>query len=207
MNQNLKLNTNASDQPPWFLILRDTNPEMVMAWLDAFSDPGPWSIGSGHIVQSKADAIVSPANSYGFMDGGIDLMYRNHFGAGLQNRLQTYLKEHFNGFLPVGQAILIPTLKATIPHMIVAPTMERPMNVASTSNAYLALRAALHKVVEYNRYTVEHNQPPIHRILVPGLATGIGGMNVDTSARQMRKAVDEVLAEQSVSGEITTQLN
>ena len=27
-----------------------------------------------------ADAIVSPANSFGFMDGGIDYCYSEHFG-------------------------------------------------------------------------------------------------------------------------------
>ena len=27
-----------------------------------------------------ADAIVSPANSFGFMDGGIDYAYSDHFG-------------------------------------------------------------------------------------------------------------------------------
>ena len=27
-----------------------------------------------------ADAIVSPANSFGFMDGGIDMVYSKRFG-------------------------------------------------------------------------------------------------------------------------------
>ncbi len=178
---------------PWFLILRDTNPEMVMAWMDAFSDYGPWSVGSGDILRQKADAIVSPANSYGFMDGGIDLAYRNHFGLGIQNRLQRYLEEFHAGFLPVGEAVVIRTANDRIPLMIVAPTMERPVDVSGTENAYRAMRAVFQCLRSYNAAARERGEPAIHRILVPGLATGIGRMRVDDSAGQMRRAVDEAL--------------
>lgn len=177
----------------WYLMLRDTNPEMVMAWLDEFSEMGPWSIGSNSILSQKADAIVSPANSYGNMDGGIDLAYRNYFGLGIQNRLQKLLSEKYDGFLPVGQAIIVPTLNERIPHMIVAPTMEKPSNVSKTNNAYLAMLAALKVVSDFNLKSNEHKQSPIYRILVPGLATGIGRMNVDVSAKQMRQAVNDSL--------------
>jgi O-acetyl-ADP-ribose deacetylase (regulator of RNase III) len=177
----------------WYLMLRDTNPEMVMAWLDAFSEMGPWSIGSNSILSQKADAIVSPANSYGYMDGGIDLAYRNHFGLGLQNRLQKLLAEKYDGFLAVGQAIIISTLNERIPHMIVAPTMEKPSNVSKTNNAYLAMSAVLKVVTEFNLKSSEHTQSSIYRILVPGLATGIGRMDVDISAKQMKQAVSQAL--------------
>jgi O-acetyl-ADP-ribose deacetylase (regulator of RNase III) len=176
-----------SDPSPVFLILRDTAPEMVMAWLEAFSDDGPWSIGSGNILHAKADAIVSPANSYGFMDGGIDLAYRNFFGLGIQNRLQTVIQRDFNGCLPVGKAIIIPTLKEVIPRMVAAPTMERPQNVAKTDNAYIAMKAALETVRLFN----ERSDTPIQKMLVPGLCTGIGRMDPFVSAKQMRRAFDD----------------
>ncbi len=178
---------------PWFLLLRDINPEMVMAWLDIFDDYGPWSTGSNNILHQRGDAIISPANSYGYMDGGIDLAYRTHFGLGLQNRLQHYLEEKFGGMLPVGQAIIIPTMKEGIPHMIVAPTMDRPRDVSKTQNAYVAMKAALAAVAEYNQRAAESGTPAIYRILCPGMCTGIGMMNPFVSARQMRQAVDEVL--------------
>jgi hypothetical protein len=38
------------------------------------------------ILTRTADAILSPANSFGFMDGGIDLLYSNFFGWELQDR-------------------------------------------------------------------------------------------------------------------------
>ena len=39
------------------------------------------------ILESSADAIVSPANSFGYMDGGIDLVYLHRFGWELQTAL------------------------------------------------------------------------------------------------------------------------
>lgn len=127
------------------------------------------------------------------MDGGIDLAYRNHFGLGIQNRLQKLLAEKYDGFLAVGQAIILPTLNERIPHMIVAPTMEKPSNVSKTNNAYLAMSAALNAVSKFNLKSSELKQPLIYRILVPGLATGIGRMNVDLCAKQMKQAVSESL--------------
>jgi O-acetyl-ADP-ribose deacetylase (regulator of RNase III) len=146
-----------------------------MAWLGAFAGEGPWSIGAGNILGQRTDAIVSPANSYGYMDGGIDLA------------------KSFAGCLPAGQAVIIPTLHQRIPHLIVAPTMERPQDVSGIDNAYAAMKAALGAVTEFNRRASESHASPIHRILCPGLCTGIGRMDPFESSRQMRRAVDEVL--------------
>jgi O-acetyl-ADP-ribose deacetylase (regulator of RNase III) len=184
------------DNPgPFYLLLRDQNPEMVMAWLDAFADPGPWSIGRDNILRQRGDAIVSPANSYGHMDGGLDLAYRTHFGLGLQNRLQRLIETRCNGYLPVGEALIVPTLNDRIPRLIAAPTMERPRDVSATENAYLAAKAALRAVRQYNEWAAAKGELTIRRILVPGLATGIGGMHVDTAAAQMRRAANEALSD------------
>ncbi len=34
----------------------------------------------GSIFEVECEAVVSPANSFGFMDGGIDLLYSRRFG-------------------------------------------------------------------------------------------------------------------------------
>jgi O-acetyl-ADP-ribose deacetylase (regulator of RNase III) len=64
-------------------------------------------VGQGDIFETKADAIVSPANSFGYMDGGIDAVYLERFGAGLQARLQAVLREEHHGELPVGHAVVV----------------------------------------------------------------------------------------------------
>lgn len=38
-------------------------------------------IHQGSILDVECDAVVSPANSFGFMDGGIDAVYMFHFGS------------------------------------------------------------------------------------------------------------------------------
>ncbi|KAJ8314435.1 hypothetical protein KUTeg_006585 [Tegillarca granosa] len=64
--------------------LRDFNSQMVKAWEEAFEKyiPDMIQVSLGDIFNGApaADAIVSPANSFGFMDGGIDMAYSMHFG-------------------------------------------------------------------------------------------------------------------------------
>jgi hypothetical protein len=55
--------------------------EMVDAWSTCFGYAQNVFIHQQDILTRTADAILSPANSFGFMDGGIDLLYSN-FSAG-----------------------------------------------------------------------------------------------------------------------------
>jgi multimeric flavodoxin WrbA len=70
--------------------LRDINIEVVEAWGHHFKDIDEVKISVGDIFELTAnvDAIVSPANSFGYMDGGIDRVYLDRFGWELQDRLQ-----------------------------------------------------------------------------------------------------------------------
>jgi hypothetical protein len=54
--------------------LRDIDKEVVQSWKRHFKGVENVNISSGDIFELKADAIVSPANSFGYMDGGIDLV-------------------------------------------------------------------------------------------------------------------------------------
>jgi len=133
---------------------------------------GGVEVSQGDIFETQADAIVSPANSFGYMDGGIDLAYSQHFGWDLQRNLQRVIRDQFDGELPVGQAMIVGTGDQKIPYMVSAPTMRLPMNVAETLNAYLAFRAVLRTVREHN----EHKTGTICRVLCPGLGTAVGRM-------------------------------
>jgi O-acetyl-ADP-ribose deacetylase (regulator of RNase III) len=48
---------------------------MVEAWQKYFTGIADVRISHSDIFESSAGAIVSPANSFGYMDGGIDLVY------------------------------------------------------------------------------------------------------------------------------------
>lgn len=187
------------------LHLRDLGRPLVDAWQKEFAGFANVQISHGDIfstrqgvveptapVDVRADAIVSPANSFGFMDGGIDAVYTYQLGPQLQRNLQQRLEESFDGELPIGQAVIVPTERDEIPWLIAAPTMRSPSVVAETANAYLALRAALLAVREHNR---TNTASPIRSVLCPGLATAVGRMPVGRCARQMRIAWERVVLE------------
>ena len=66
-------------------------------------------IHHGSILDVCCDAVVSPANSFGFMDGGMDAVYRRYFGAEIQERVQQVIRERPHGELVVGSADVVET--------------------------------------------------------------------------------------------------
>ncbi len=79
----------------------------------------------------KCDAIVASANSYGWMGGGLDLVYRNEFGFELQWTAQRFITDKYaDGYIPVGECLSVPTNSPTIPNVIFAPTMKQPGPIA-----------------------------------------------------------------------------
>ena len=169
--------------------LRDIDHGVVRAWQAAFAGVAQVDASCGDIFETPADAIVSPANSFGYMDGGIDLVYSRFFGWELEARLKALLAEAHYGELPVGQAVVLPTGHGFIPYLVSAPTMRVPGNIAGTLNVYLAFRAALIAVLGFNKEAGK----PIGAVLVPGLGTGVGGVPPERAARQMRQAYDVVV--------------
>jgi O-acetyl-ADP-ribose deacetylase (regulator of RNase III) len=165
-------------------LLRDRNPALVAVWRQEFASASDVEVSHGDIFDLAADAIVSPANSFGFMDGGIDLVYSQRFGWTVQENLQRIIQAEHGGELPVGLAVIIPTHDASIPLLISAPTMRVPMDISNTVNAYLAFRAAIRAATDHNRSALR----PIETILCPGLGTATGRIPAAVCARQMRYA-------------------
>jgi O-acetyl-ADP-ribose deacetylase (regulator of RNase III) len=142
-------------------------------------------------------AIVSPANSFGWMDGGIDGAYMTMFGDQIQRRVQDEMKNlfgtdpqnHTSG-MPIGEAFIIRTYPegTSIPNgkpewLIVAPTMIRPGRqlaqgaarpAATPDVAGKALEAAL-------------------RVAVPGMGMGTAaGVEYNAFAKAFGEAYDRV---------------
>lgn len=134
---------------------------------------------------NKYDAVISPANSFGFMDGGIDAYYLQYFGRNLQTSIQDILKSHYHGELPVGNAIILNMGEQITPqYFIVSPTMREPEDVSRTPNAYLAFKGILEAI---ERSAINHK---IRHILVPCLCLGVGRMPGGRSAWQVKMAYD-----------------
>jgi len=153
----------------------------------------------GSILDLEVDAIVSSANSFGFMDGGTDLLYSRHFGWDVQRRLQALIRKRHHGELLVGAAEIVPTGNDRIPFVVAAPTMRVPMILERSVNPYLAARAAL-LLVKHGRFgfrplTGRPVATRVRSLAFPGLATGVGRVPPRVCALQVARAIEEVLLE------------
>lgn len=155
------------------------------------------TVHHGSIVDLSVDAVVSPANSFGFMDGGVDLLYSHTFGWHVQDRLQHLIRRHHHGELTVGTAEIVEIDRPQIPFLIAAPTMRVPMILRDTVNPYLAARAALllvrHGVFKAGDFVGQPIKDYVETVAFPGLGTGVGQVGPNTCARQVEAAIGEVV--------------
>jgi O-acetyl-ADP-ribose deacetylase (regulator of RNase III) len=179
------------------VILAAVEPPLAEAWERFCADLEGVRVHRGSVLDLSVDAVVSPANSFGFMDGGIDMRYSQHFGWKVQDRLQALIRERHHGELLVGAAEIVHTDDLRIPYVIAAPTMRVPMILRDSVNPYLAARAALllvkHGVFPAGPLAGERVASVVHSIAFPGLGTGVGQVSPNTCARQVRAAIEEVL--------------
>jgi len=173
------------------IILTGLAPKLLDAWTGFFSNEENVSIVENDITKIECDAIVSPANSFGFMDGGLDYALSERFGWDLEKKLQKIIKDLPEGELLVGQALLLETGDKIVPFLISAPTMRIPtnFNIDTSVNAYLAMKAILIKAKSDNR---------ISSVAIPGLCTGVGRMQPIIAARQMFQAYKEIILGQKM---------
>ncbi|MFH0175654.1 macro domain-containing protein [Streptomyces cacaoi] len=134
------------------VVLTDINASVVEAWRAAFADTPGIEIRKGSILDEEVDAWVSPTNSRGRMDGGVDAAVKRHLGAGIQLRVQRAIRDRFEGRLPVGSAVCVPSGAVNPRFLISTPTMEQSsQNVSETLNVALACAAAFQAIHLQNR--------------------------------------------------------
>ncbi len=170
----------------------DINPDIVNAWQKVFDGIENITIAEGSIFDFPADAIVSPANSFGFMNGGIDFVISKNLGWHIEKRLQKIIREKYFGELLVGQAEIIETDHAKFPYLISAPTMRTPMTIHRSPNVYLCMKAIL-TLLKYGKF--EDGTPiddKVKSVSISGLGTGVGQVPPLLCARQMRIAWEDV---------------
>ena len=74
------------------ITLIDSKSSLCEAWRNAFADYPEVGVLAGDYFQRDADAIVSPANSFGFMDGGLDLAIKEELGHQAEEDIDLYKK-------------------------------------------------------------------------------------------------------------------
>ncbi len=183
------------------IILTALDRELLLAWQTYCGDLENVVIHHGSILEVACDVVVSPANSFGFMDGGIDLAYGEHFGWHVQERLQQLIRDYHHGELLVGAAEIVETDSADIPFIIAAPTMRVPMILERSVNPYLAARAVLLLVAHGEFRAGAKKGTPIREsvttVAFPGLGAGVGRIPPEVCAWQVRAAVENVLLGQA----------
>jgi O-acetyl-ADP-ribose deacetylase (regulator of RNase III) len=153
------------------VVLRDINPRVVEAWLKAFADTPGVEIHKGSLIDQVADAWVSPTNSLGRMDGGVDAVIKRHLGAGIQLKVQRAIKSQFSGAMPVGSAVCVPSGAANPRYLISTPTMvQSAQDVSETLNVAMACAAAFQAIHVQN----EREPGSIRSVALVGLGAATG---------------------------------
>jgi O-acetyl-ADP-ribose deacetylase (regulator of RNase III) len=160
------------------LVLVDHEPDLVACWKKEFDSFPEVEIYCDDILAIAHNAIVSPANSYGFMDGGIDQLYLDYFGVQIQVLVQDAISRRREGYLPVGSSVVVTTGDSRIPYLVVSPTMLMPEKVPA-ANCYFAMASSLRAASA---------TPKITHLFCPGLGTGVGGVPFDIAALEMANA-------------------
>jgi O-acetyl-ADP-ribose deacetylase (regulator of RNase III) len=136
------------------------------------------------LLQKNKDinAIVSPANSYGIMNGGIDRNIND-----ILNNVEPLVKQKIEqvgmidrsgrSYLPIGKCIVIPRNNY---FLFVAPTMIMPSKLPNdTLNVSLAFMSILEQAFTMSKQGINL------KIACPCLGTGVGQMSPVDSAKQI----------------------
>ena len=129
----------------------------------------------GDITKVPANAIVNPANSYGYMGGGVAYAIKKAGGEEIEKEA---IKK---APIPVGRAIHTTAGKLNAKYVIHAPTMERPAMRTTVDKVKKAVIAALNVAEELN----------LSSIAFPGMGTGVGGVKPLEAAKAMKEAIEE----------------
>ena len=134
------------------------------------------------MTQHKVDCVVSPANSYGLMDGGFDLALSEYFGWGLQERVQEYIVKNYRGEQPVGSSFIIDTGKDGV-KLIHTPTMRIPFPVKDPMIVYQCTRTSLMCALENN----------VESIVIPAFCGECGEVSPKVIAKLMYEAYKQIM--------------
>lgn len=123
-------------------------------------------------LDAAVDAVVNPANSFGYMGGGVAGILKKIGGAEIEKEAVA------KGPIPIGKAIV--TKGGALPFKIIhAPTMKKPAEKAKKKSIEEAMNAAL-RIADRSGFV---------RIAIPGMGTGVGGLAYDECAQIMKNAI------------------
>jgi len=126
-------------------------------------------IQKGDLTAQEVDAIVNPANSHGWMGGGVAYAIKKAGGQLIEDDAVRKAP------IPVGSAVESTSGRLSCRYVIHAPTMTEPAEKTDAGNVRKATLAALRKASELN----------LTSIAFPGMGCGVGGLTKSEAAKTM----------------------
>lgn len=149
-------------------------------------------IGNFINLDGKFDCIVSPGNSFGLMDGGMDAAINRYFSEidEFIVHIQQQLLDKCGGYQQPGSCVLFETNIKKCPYIAHTPTMGIPLAITDFSIIYHAMWNILIEVHKHNKLNPDKK---IKTILCPGLGTGAGKVKSDIAFQLMQYAIQDYI--------------
>ncbi len=179
------------------LILSAINQDLFDAFKKHFAKFPQVEVVFKPFEQVEFDCVVSAANSFGLMDGGVDQCITDYFGVQMMKRVQQAVMKEYYGEQPVGTSIIIKgNEEGQVMDVYVAhtPTMRIPMDISKTNYVYAAMKAMLIAVEQHNeshKKNLVRNK--INTVVCPGLGTNAGRVPAEEAAKMMSLALHHFL--------------
>lgn len=168
------------------IILCDNNKNIVYEWKRVFSNHESVKCILGDYCQTavneNVDALVSPANSFGIMDGGLDLYIQKFYlknNINIQDLVQEEIRRIFYGIQTVGSSMFVDNDFINLIH---TPTMKVPGQINDLNVIYFATRNTI----------ICARKNGVKKILIPAFGAGIGNIKHSIVARIMEDAFESL---------------
>lgn len=177
------------------IYLLDINKEMTDAWRECFIFDNVEIVNEDFAAfmdkHPNIEAIVSPANAFGLMDGGYDKAIIDYFGKELMDDVQSKIIAEWYGEQPVGTSMSVLIKGREIPDdifgvknaiIIHTPTMRTPEIIKDWRIIYQCMRTTL----------IEAKKQEINSIVIPAFGGSTGRVPCDEIAKMMYLAYKQI---------------
>jgi O-acetyl-ADP-ribose deacetylase (regulator of RNase III) len=127
------------------------------------------------ITTLNVKAIVNPANSFGYMGGGVAGVIKKVGGQSIEDEAVEQAP------IQVGQAVMTSAGDLVCKRVIHAPTMHNPGERTTAHKVLCATKAALELADEEG----------FQSLAIPGMGTGVGGLDKQEAADTIIRAIEE----------------
>ncbi len=170
------------------IFLLDINPKMTKEWEKYFSNEDNVQVVCEDFCvfmekHPKNIFVVSPANSYGLMDGGYDGAITQYWGDFVQQQVQKRIQEQYLGEQPVGTVLVVTIDKNKRIKLLHIPTMKVPEMIIDTQIIYHCTRQAIITAMMDDE---------IENIVIPAFGALTGQVATEIVAKQMYVAYVQI---------------